>query len=465
MSEHKIYQLKVTLEGIDPPIWRRFQVPRDISLFELHLILQIVMGWTNSHLHEFQIQGERYSTPRDGGFAGEKINNDHKFKLEEVLPPRGESFSYRYDFGDCWDHLVEVEEILPLALKRTYPCCLGGARACPPEDVGGVWGYGEFLEAIKHPNHPEHELYLNWVGKEFDPDKFDLNMKDAELNNYQLTDLVRIHERYYPKGQGPRLKLYQGITRWNDGLSDKQLKQLADLPLRRDVLSLLSYLRDHDVRGTQSTGNLPLKAVRDIAARFVRPPELDTRLGDRVYKLRSEFDVWPLYFVHILAEVGGLITRGKGKKLRLTRKGKLYLDQEPPIQVWFLLETWWFHTNWLIAYSARGMGETLSHRFSYLVLDVLLSLDVGREIFFEEFADTLIKSGHLQWHSENQTYAQNSLRNSIKRMIIDILKKFQAVELEYRTVDHGGYTTKDLWSFKITELGAGLMKALAARMF
>lgn len=465
MANDKIYQLKISLEDITPSIWRRIQVPGDISLLELHFILQIAMGWTNTHLHEFQIRGERYGTLYDDEYVGEKFNEDHKFKLEEVLPPRGECFSYRYDFGDGWDHLIEVEEILPLAKVLTYPRCLGGARACPPEDVGGDWGYGEFLEAISHPDHPEHELYLNWIGNEFDPEAFNLKKKDAELNNYQLSDMLRIHQRHHPKGQGPKLKLYQGVNRWIAGLSTKQHEQLFNLPLRRDVVSLLTYLRDHNVRGTQSTGNLPLKAVRDIAALFVDPPVLDTKLGDRVYKLRTEFDVWPMYFVHALAEVGGLITRGKGKKLRLTRKGEQYLDQEPPIQVWFLLETWWFYTNWLIAYSARGMGEHLSYDFTYLVLDAFLSLPVGRALYFEKFADALIKSGRLRWHSENQTYAQDSLRNSIERMILNILEKFNAVELEYRIVDHGRYTTKDLRSFTITELGAGLLKALSAGMF
>lgn len=465
MVDKIIVQLKITLQDVEPSVWRRIQVPGDITLFELHFMLQVAMGWTNTHLHEFQIEGERYGTLYDDEHMVENINEDHKFKLEEVLPARGERFSYQYDFGDCWNHLIEVEEILPPAKLLTYPRCLGGARACPPEDVGGHWGYGEFLEAISHPDHPEHELYLTWGGNEFEPEEFDFKMRDAELKNYQLSDMVRIHERHYPKGQGPKLKRYQGINRWIAGLSTQQLKQLADLPLRRDVLSLLTYLRDHNVRGTQSTGNLPLKAVREIAAQFVDPPVLDTKLGGRVYKLRSEFDIWPIYFVHVLAEVGGLITRGKGKKLRLTRKGKQYLAQEPPTQVWYLLETWWFHTNWLIAYSARGMGEHLSYDFSYLVLGALLAQPVGRTRSFEEFADVLIQSGRLRWHSENQTYAQDSLRNSIERMIMNILEKFQAVELEHRIVDHGRYTTQDLRSFIITELGAGLLEALSGGVF
>jgi Plasmid pRiA4b ORF-3-like protein len=174
-KEQFVYQFKVTLLGAKPPIWRRILVP-DGTLDNLHEHIQTAMGWTNSHLHQFMIDGDRYGDPElleddlEYAFIDSTKTRLSKLFAERPLPFR---FQYEYDFGDSWEHAIEFEGTVPAQTGTKYPSCLEGKRACPPEDVGGVWGYEEFLKAIRDPKHEEHESYLEWVGGEFDPDAFD----------------------------------------------------------------------------------------------------------------------------------------------------------------------------------------------------------------------------------------------------------------------------------------------------
>jgi hypothetical protein len=178
-----IYQIKVTLKNIHPPIWRRIQVSDNTTLLKLHDILQTVMGWYDAHLHMFKIQGSNFGNPADDEYGDLGTINEARYKLNQVIHWEGQRFHYEYDFGDSWEHVLLVEKILPPEEGRRYPLCLKGKRACPPEDVGGVWGYEYFLEAIRDPNHKEHESYLDWIGGEFDPEAFDLDGINSSLGN------------------------------------------------------------------------------------------------------------------------------------------------------------------------------------------------------------------------------------------------------------------------------------------
>lgn len=178
-SADKVYQLKVTLRGSKPPIWRRLLVPADTSLLELHRIIQVAMGWEGAHLHQFIIDGQFYSTSSEDDW--ESVMDERKYDLTRVAPVENSKFIYEYDFGDSWEHQIRVEKILPADPNETYPRCIKGKRACPPEDVGGIWGYQEFLDALRDPNHPEHESYLEWVGDDFDPEYFDLEGVNSQL--------------------------------------------------------------------------------------------------------------------------------------------------------------------------------------------------------------------------------------------------------------------------------------------
>lgn len=177
-----VYTLKITLLGIQPPVWRKIQVRGDTNLGRLHRVIQCAFGWEEAHLHEFQAAGKRFGpkTEEELGF-GKGIENEAKAILGELLPKKGKKLSYTYDFGDGWDHAIEVEEIAPPVGGRTYPSCIDGARACPPEDCGGPWGYDTKLKALKDPEHPEHAEIAEWMG-EFDPEEFDLGVTNAAVS-------------------------------------------------------------------------------------------------------------------------------------------------------------------------------------------------------------------------------------------------------------------------------------------
>jgi len=183
------YRLKVTLKGSKPPIWRRLEVPGDITLAELHQVLQVAMGWTNSHLHSFKIGEIYYQEPDpffDPEFSMSEIKDEKNFKLQQVAPREKMKFFYEYDFGDGWEHEILVEKIVPMTEERRHPVCLKGVKACPPEDIGGLWGYYDFLEIMEDPKHPEHEEMMEWMGGPFDPDKFDLEEVNKRLKKIRI---------------------------------------------------------------------------------------------------------------------------------------------------------------------------------------------------------------------------------------------------------------------------------------
>jgi len=233
-----VHYLRVTLNGTKPPIWRRVAVRSNITLGELHEVIQIVMGWTDGHLHQFILRDkkprpQRQTPPKTtvivekkvidlpGGRKGYLIStkphddsvisipakpapwfdtgarcfvtkvtpwgdptemegeDENAVTLGEVCPKIKSKLIYEYDFGDGWEHTIEVQKIVAPELDVEYPVCLSGKKACPPEDCGGVWGYYELLETIADPKHEEHEDMLEWLGGEFDPDTF--NLKEVNV--------------------------------------------------------------------------------------------------------------------------------------------------------------------------------------------------------------------------------------------------------------------------------------------
>jgi len=166
------YQLKITLLGIGPPIWRRIQVPSTLKLGHLHQAIQVVMGWTDSHLHEFEQDGECWGVPEH--IEDDDVTDESRVPLGKVLRAEGDSMVYIYDFGDDWRHRVALEKIVPLDAAPATPVCLAGKRRSPPEDVGGPYGYQEFLEAIFDPSHAEFKYYRQWAGDPFHAEEFDV---------------------------------------------------------------------------------------------------------------------------------------------------------------------------------------------------------------------------------------------------------------------------------------------------
>jgi hypothetical protein len=173
-----LYEIKVELKEIEPAIWRILRVRPQTSLSRLHKVLQKAMGWTNSHLHLFEIDGQVYS---EGGIDWESdIQDYHGMRLDKIFTEGRTSFMYEYDPGDSWRH-----DITLLGAVEGEPgekiACVDGARACPPEDCGGTPGYYDLLVALSDPDHEEHDAMLDWVGGKYDPNAFDIAAVDRAL--------------------------------------------------------------------------------------------------------------------------------------------------------------------------------------------------------------------------------------------------------------------------------------------
>ena len=175
----RVFQFKVTLKGVKPAVWRRFQVPESYTFWDLHVAIQDVFGWDDYHLHEFELMNPEsgeiaaIGIPEGMGLFEREILAGWKQRISAWFSKDYRSALYTYDFGDEWEHIVKLEKILAREAKKKYPVCVAGKRACPPEDCGGVWGYGDFLKVLKDPDNEEYEDMLNWVGGKFDPEHFD----------------------------------------------------------------------------------------------------------------------------------------------------------------------------------------------------------------------------------------------------------------------------------------------------
>ncbi len=206
------YQLRIVLKSVKPPVWRRVLVPGDITLAELHQVIQTAMGWADCHLHEFRTQSgvaqvtpadfrraqrnprdlaklvkilraERAFMPREALAESQDVEaeDEAEVTLAEVCPRINDRLLYAYDFGDGWTHDVIVQKILPVEAGVQFPVCKAGKRACPPEDCGGPWGYERLLEVLSDLRHDEHTTMLEWVGAHFDPEAFDLQAVNKAL--------------------------------------------------------------------------------------------------------------------------------------------------------------------------------------------------------------------------------------------------------------------------------------------
>jgi hypothetical protein len=175
-----IYRIRITLADVKPSVWRLVEVP-DCSLGELHEIIQVAMGWENSHMHQFLLNGTYYGQATSGDLD---VEDEEGILLSQIFTGRKKPrLVYEYDFGDSWRHEIRLEKKSEPEPKVKYPRCVEGARACPPEDCGGAWGYADFLEAISDKKHPEHRDMKEWIGGKFDPEKFSVVEVNRGLKN------------------------------------------------------------------------------------------------------------------------------------------------------------------------------------------------------------------------------------------------------------------------------------------
>ena len=178
-KDAKVYQLKVTLKGSKPPIWRRVQVKDNIRLGDLHGVIQCAMGWGGGHLHQFIHQGQYFGEPSDDDC--DRVADEEKVRLSDLHLRAKTKFVYEYDFGDGWMHDIVVEKTLSVEKGVDYPRCIDGKRACPPDDCGGIWGFYDMLQAVSDPKHPEHENLKEWLGDGFDEQAFSCDGVNVQL--------------------------------------------------------------------------------------------------------------------------------------------------------------------------------------------------------------------------------------------------------------------------------------------
>jgi Plasmid pRiA4b ORF-3-like protein len=182
MKADTIARLKITLNRVKPAVMRRVEVPFDIRLDRLHLTIQAAMGWTNSHLYEIRAGDVSWSTPNPDADWGDDFLDARKARLADVLEDTGvKSLRYLYDFGDGWEHTVKVERLIDPEPGERYPRLIAASGRCPPEDVGGPWGYAELLEAIHDPTHARHAALYEWLPENFDPNDADEDTLATEV--------------------------------------------------------------------------------------------------------------------------------------------------------------------------------------------------------------------------------------------------------------------------------------------
>ncbi len=175
-----IVRLKVTLDDVEPKVLRRIEVPADIKLDRLHLTLQAALGWTNGHLYEIRAKDARFGLP-DPDWPDGPLDARKARLIDLLEDARIKTLRYLYDFGDGWEHTIKIEGLADPEPDVAYPRLIEAAGRCPPEDVGGPWGYGDLIEALEDPDHEGHAEMREWVGDDFDPQQFDAEPLKAEV--------------------------------------------------------------------------------------------------------------------------------------------------------------------------------------------------------------------------------------------------------------------------------------------
>ncbi len=323
-----------------------------------------------------------------------------------------------------------------------------------------MWGYETLLEAIGDPEHPEHEEYLEWIGESFDQDAFDLEAVNAGLRPGGRGRGVEAGSAWSPEDEPAVEDLGVLVATWAHELPDDQQTQAENLPCA-GTWSPCS--RTCATIGSPAP-RPPATFLSKLCARSA--PSLSIRRywtprsGSRVYRLRSEADVWPLYFRHVLADAGGWVEGGPGRRWRLTPLGEHFLTTPAPLQVWLLFAAWWTQVNWAVASPFEIAEDELPARFCELALDHLCELLPGDPVPFATFAGRLIEGSGLIWPIADQERARNILQAVVERTVIDPLIVFEVLTADYRPDELLGGEYHQLSAFQVTPFGSRLLRSL-----
>lgn len=429
----KTIDFKVSLKHIKPPIWRRIRMNSGASLLDLHYVIQHAFGWTNSHLFIFKIGSMEFVHPPHWEEDAYKYQSAELATLDELIPKAistGNKFSYDYDMGDNWQHEILIEAIDDTSKPFQGAICLAGARACPPEDVGSLPGYFQLLEDLQQSSSERYGHFQRWLGYIFDPEAFDLDEVNQYLQDYfkstQLSD-----DSLWCKDLPLHHPSIDFVSGWLTKLSPEDRKYAQDLAFRKDVVHLLTYVRDHKVKGTKATGNFPLKDIRAIVAGFVNPVVLDQRIGDRVYQLRTEDEVFELLFMHKFLNTGGLILGGENMVWGLTCLGDKFLQNEPEEQAWFLTKVWYYQFNWEFCYRFYDIElDTDFFSFQSHLLKLFESYPIGKPMEVDQFVTDLDRTmpGWIRL-SRIGNFIQQTKRHFLLAIVIKPFEKFGLIEV------------------------------------
>jgi hypothetical protein len=446
------FQLKITLQDILPPIWRRVLVSDKSTLLDLHDLIQYCFDWMDYHLHMFEVDAMKFVRVEDWEEDGDLYQDDSMAHLGDLIPkyiPEGRQFNYLYDFGDGWEIKILVEKILDDQEGGQLSRVLAGKRAAPPEDVGSVGGYAYFLEAIQDPQHPEHWSYLTWIDGYFNPEDFNIDEANQALAQ-TLRRRTLIRESTWPVG--PLYGNFRGMTKnkWTESLPKELKVAAADLPLRRDMVTLLTYLAKNKVKGTKARGNFPRKHIRAITADFVDPPPLDTVIGDSVWKLQSEDEVQELMRYHLLACIAGLVFGGENLPWELLPQGEVFLSLPAEGQVWYLAHVWFREFNWFYEYEDEGDFETSILKIQIITL--FTSYPVGKDIPIAQVSRDFAAMQGISY-----TKAElNPLKYFLQRTVIQPLGTFGIIES--RESNPEDFFFSEITAIRVNELGHQILK-------
>lgn len=384
--------LRITLQGIHPPIWRQIKISTDATLLDLHYVIQYAFGWMNSHLFLMKIGSMQFvNTPdwEEDSYLYQAAELAAIGGLIPKLVAKGGKFIYIYDMGDNWQHEILIEDIVDSPKVFFGAICLDGERACPPEDVGSVPGYYRLLEELRDPTSEDFARNCEWLGYVYNPEALDLETANLFIRDY--FDAAQLgHDTLWVRDLPIYQPVFDFIHGWTDNPNHHHDAEMV--PLRRDVVTLLTYLREHKVKGTKTTGYFPRKAIREMTAGFVEPPVLDQQIGDQLYKLRTESEVPDLLFIHNFVNLAGLVVGGENRLWRVTHLGEIFLERTPAEQVWFLTKFWFNDYVWDNCYPYDDVFPfDLQLSFLKCLMMVLLNYPSGRPVEIDQVLREVIR--------------------------------------------------------------------------
>jgi hypothetical protein len=457
--ENNLLHLKITLDFIKPEIYRRVAFPARLSLLDLHHVIQFCFGWEDRHLFIFKIKDMAFVNSDDWEEDAYRYQDAGAAILADLIPKHvgaGDKFSYEYDLGDGWRHTILIEKIEIDEEEVLKPFCFDGKRACPPEDFGGPHLYQVYMESLQHPGSSDFDSDFIRLPDGFDPEHVDIREINKKLL-YEYPIHTLEHESSWVTQVYSFSPFSEFSSDWTQKATSDEKKFAENLPFRRDMVTLLNYLQDNRVKGTKATGNFPLKHIRAMTAQFVNPPELDQRIGERVYKLRTEDEVPDLVFIHNFANAGQLILGGESLDWHLSFLGEQFLSHAPYEQVWYLVNSWFRRLNWFYWHPFENYDRLIDHhKFQDSIVDLLLSCPTNKAVEIKELIrdfDKKVPNWIYFRRGEDQT---NDKKYFLINVALDPMEKLGIIQMERDDVPFlRKYFT---YGFQVTDFGSGILK-------